>query len=79
MNAIRTHGSDPVDFELWCIAVSALNGCGACVDSHERVLREKGVGEEKILAAVRIASIVHAIGSLLATEKAIPSAQPVPA
>jgi alkylhydroperoxidase, AhpD family len=79
MNAIRTHGSDPIDFELWCTAVSAINGCGACVDSHERVLREKGVGEEKILAAVRIASIVHAIGGLVATEKAIPSAQPVTA
>src|SRR3954447_2165791 len=79
MNAIRTHGSDPVDFELWCTAVSAINGCGACVDSHERVLREKGVGEEKILVAIRIASIVHAIGSLLAAEKAIPSAQPVTA
>jgi lipoyl-dependent peroxiredoxin subunit D len=79
MNAIRTHGSDPIDFELWCTAVSAINGCGACVDSHERVLREKVVGEEKILAAVRIASIVHAIGGLVATEKAIPSAQPVTA
>jgi alkyl hydroperoxide reductase subunit D len=77
MNAIRTHGSDPIDFELWCTAVSAINGCGACVDSHEKVLREKGVGEEKILAAVRIASIVHAIASVVATEKAIPAAQPV--
>ena len=76
MNAIRTHGSDPVDFELWCTAVSAINGCGACVDSHEKVLREKGVGEEKILAAVRIASIVHAIASLVATERAVPSTQP---
>jgi alkyl hydroperoxide reductase subunit D len=76
MNAIRTHGADPVDFELWCTAVSAINGCGACVDSHEKVLREKGVGEEKILAAVRIASIVHAIASAVATEEAVPSAQP---
>lgn len=76
MNAIRTHRADPVDFELWCTAVSAINGCGACVDSHEKVLREKGVEEEKILAAVRIASIVHAIASVVATENAVPSAQP---
>jgi alkyl hydroperoxide reductase subunit D len=79
MNVIRTQGADPVDFELWCTAVSAINGCGACVDSHEKVLREKGVGEEKILAAVRIGSIVHAISSVIATEKAIPSSQPVTA
>ena len=42
MNVLRTHGIDPVDFELWCAAVSAINGCGACVDSHEQVLRKKG-------------------------------------
>ena len=37
MNVIRTHGIDPLDFELWSTAVSAINGCGACVDSHEKV------------------------------------------
>lgn len=61
MNVIRTHGIDQLDFELWCTAVSAINGCGACVDSHEKVLMEKGFSEEKILAAIRIASVVHAI------------------
>ncbi len=66
MQVIRTHGSDPVDFELWCLAVSAINGCGACVDSHEKVLREKGVSEETILAAVRIASTIHALAAVLA-------------
>ena len=60
MNVIRSHGIDPVDFELGCTAVSAINGCGTCVDSHEKVLREKGLGEEKVLAAVRIASVLHA-------------------
>lgn len=65
MNIIRSHGSDATDFELWCLAVSAINGCGACVDSHERVLREKGVSEETVLAAVRIASVVHAISKVL--------------
>ena len=39
MQTIRTHGSDPVDFELWCLAVSTINGCGACVAAHDRVLR----------------------------------------
>src|SRR5438067_4779247 len=56
MNILRTHGVDAVDFELWCTAVSAMNGCGACVDSHEKTLREKGIREETIVAAVRIAS-----------------------
>lgn len=67
MNVIRTHGIDQLDFELWCIAVSAINGCGACVDSHEKVLKEKGFNEEKILAAVRVASVLHGIAVVLDT------------
>jgi alkyl hydroperoxide reductase subunit D len=68
MQAIRSHGSDPVDFELWCTAVSAINGCGVCVSSHEKVLREKGVGEETILAAIRIASVIHGAAGVLDAE-----------
>lgn len=74
MNAIRTHGGDPVDFELWCTAVSAINGCGACVASHERVLREKGITEETIAAAIRIASVVHAVSAVLDAEAGMPQA-----
>ena len=78
MNVIRTHGIDQLDFELWCTAVSAINGCGACVDSHEKVLKEKGFGEEKIMAAVRIASILHAVAVVLDTER-VAAHQPVTA
>jgi len=72
MQVIRSHGSDPVDFELWCTVVSAINGCGSCVASHERVLREKGVSEETILAAVRIASVIHGAAAVLDTEAVQP-------
>ena len=65
MNVLRTHGSDLVDFELWSLAVSAINGCGRCVDAHEKVMREKGVTEETILAIVRVASVIHALGPVL--------------
>ena len=68
MNAIRTYKADPVDFELWCLAASAVNGCGNCIDAHEIVLRQKGITEETMIAAVRIASIVHAIGTVLDVE-----------
>jgi lipoyl-dependent peroxiredoxin subunit D len=69
MNVMRTHGVDHIDFELWALAVSAINGCGKCVDSHEKVVREKGAGEETILAVVRIASVIHAIGAVLDAER----------
>jgi alkyl hydroperoxide reductase subunit D len=65
MQVIRSHGSNPVDFELWCTAVSAINGCGVCVASHEKVLREKGVTEDTILAAIRIASVIHGSAAVL--------------
>jgi alkyl hydroperoxide reductase subunit D len=65
MQVIRSHGSDPVDFELWCLAVSAINGCGACITAHQKVLLEKGMKEENILAAVRIASVIHGSAAVL--------------
>jgi alkyl hydroperoxide reductase subunit D len=73
MNIMRTHGIDPLDFELWSTAVSAINGCNACVESHEKTLREKGIGEEKILAAVRIAAVMHALAVVLDAEQTIPA------
>lgn len=65
MQLLARHGSDPVDFELWCLAVSAIHGCGTCVETHEKVLREKGVGEETIVAAVRIASTIHGLAGVV--------------
>jgi alkyl hydroperoxide reductase subunit D len=65
MQIVARHGGDPVDFELCCLAVSAINGCGLCVDSHEHVLREKGVTEETVLAAVRVASAIYAVAAVL--------------
>ena len=71
MQAIRSHGADPVDFELWCTAVSAINNCEACVGSHEKVLRDKGFEEEKVLAAIRIAAVIHAAAAVLDEQAAV--------
>jgi alkyl hydroperoxide reductase subunit D len=65
MNIMRSHGGDHVDFELWSLVVSAINGCGRCVGSHERVLLQKGVTEETILAGVRIAAVVNGVAAAL--------------
>lgn len=59
MTVIANPGVSKVDFELWCLAVSAINGCGMCVDSHEKVLIEAGVSTEVIQTAVRYAGIVQ--------------------
>ena len=65
MNVIGSPGIDKVDFELFSLAVSAINGCGMCIDAHDKVLAGHGVAPEKIQAAVRIASVVHAVARTL--------------
>jgi alkyl hydroperoxide reductase subunit D len=70
MNVIGKPGVEKVDFELWSLAVSAINGCGMCIDSHEKVVREHGVTAEQVQAVVRIAAIVHAVAATLDGETA---------
>jgi len=60
MNAMARPGCHRLDFELACLAVSAINGCGACVASHEKTLRKHDVGAQAVQSAARIAAIVHA-------------------
>jgi len=71
MNVIAKPGVAKADFELWCLAVSAVNGCGACIDSHERELREAGLSTEAIQTAVRIAATVHAVAAVRDGEDAL--------
>jgi len=42
MNVIGNPGVDKADFELWSLAVSAINGCGACIDAHEKDAARSG-------------------------------------
>ena len=74
MNVMAKPGVDKADFELWSLAVSAVNGCGMCMESHERVVREHGVTAEQVQAAVRIAAVVHAVASVLDGEDALKAA-----
>ena len=70
MNVIANPGVDKTDFELWCTAVSAVNGCGMCLDAHEEELRKRGVPTVNIQAALRIAAVVGAVSRVIAGERA---------
>ena len=59
MNVIANPGVPAVDFEIWCLAVSVVNGCGRCVDAHEQTLRKAGVAANVIHTAVRLAAILQ--------------------
>ncbi|TVV73475.1 carboxymuconolactone decarboxylase family protein [Sphingomonas solaris] len=67
MNVIGQPGIDKADFELFSIAVSAMNGCGMCIDSHEKVLQGHGVKSEAIQSAARIGAVMKAVATVHAT------------
>ncbi len=70
MQGLATHGVPQVDFELWSLAVSAVNGCGMCIDAHERKLRAEGATEAQVHDAVRVAAILHGVATVLDAEAA---------
>ena len=71
MNVLGHPGVDKVDFELWSLAVSAINGCCMCMTAHEKGVRHAGLTQEQVQTAIRIASVVHAIAALLDGEDAL--------
>jgi alkyl hydroperoxide reductase subunit D len=60
MNWMARPASNKVDFELFCLAVSAINGCEMCIRSHEQVVTEGGVTEDQVNDAVRVAATINA-------------------
>lgn len=75
MNVIGNPGVEKVDFELWSLAVSAVNGCGQCLDSHEQVLRKAGLERETIQEAFKIAAVIQAVGATLDAEAVLAAAE----
>lgn len=65
MQVIGNPGIDKLDFELACLAASAINGCASCVRSHENAVRERGGTKLMVQDAVRIAAVLHAVAIAL--------------
>lgn len=61
MNIIANPGVDKIDFELNCLAVSALNGCGMCMDAHANELTKAGMSKIAVQSTVRIAAVLNAL------------------
>ncbi len=60
MNVIANPGIDKINFELNCLAVSAINGCGMCIEAHTHELTKVGVSKLAIQSSVRIAAVLNA-------------------
>jgi alkyl hydroperoxide reductase subunit D len=65
MQIIGSPGVPKIDFELACLAASAITGCAACVRSHEESARKHGATKEMIQDAVRIAAVIHGVAVAL--------------
>ena len=68
MNVMANPGIEKAAFELAALAVSSINGCSKCMDSHEQTLRTHGVSAQGVQSAVRIAAVVHAVAATLEQE-----------
>jgi lipoyl-dependent peroxiredoxin subunit D len=74
MTVIGNPGVDKLDFELWSLAASAVNGCGSCIASHQKVVMDKGATREMVQDVARIAAVVHGVAVTLETEDAMAEA-----
>ena len=75
MNAIANPGVDKLDFELWSLGVSAINGCGLCIESHESHVTSNGATKEMVQDTIRIAAILQSLAVTLETEATLASNQ----
>ena len=69
MNVIGRPGIEKLDFELYSLAVSALNACGMCINAHITEVKKAGMTNEGIQSYVRIASVVSAAAQAIEIEQ----------
>ncbi len=64
MNIIGNPGIEKSDFELMSLAVSAINGCGLCIDSHVKVIEKSNVSQAAIQHAIKIAAVLNGLAQV---------------
>ncbi len=74
MNRLAKPATNRPDFELFSLAVSAINDCETCVRAHEHAVLEAGISADAVLDAVRIASTVQ--GAAIALEASAALSRP---
>jgi lipoyl-dependent peroxiredoxin subunit D len=65
MQRLGQVATNKADFELFCLAVSAVNGCETCLRSHEEVVLQAGLSTDQVHDAVRIAATMHGVAVAL--------------
>lgn len=65
MGIIGNPGISKVDFELYSLGVSIINGCGLCVDSHVHEVEKAGISKLGVQSTARIVSVINAAAKAL--------------
>ena len=60
---------DKSDFEMLCLAVAIIIGCGKCINAHENILRENNISKLHIQTVARVASVINAIANIIRVSK----------
>ena len=68
MNRLAQPATNKVDFELFSLAVSAINGCEMCIRAHEKAVIDGGLTPDHVNDAVRIAATMQATAVALEME-----------
>ena len=75
MNIIGTSGGvEKVDFELWSLAVSTINGCHDCTAAHAKVVRDAGLTKEQVWEAVKVAATISGVAQAITTTEVLANA-----
>ena len=68
MNRLVQPATNKADFELFSLAVSAINGCEMCIRAHEKAVIDGGLTPDHVNDAVRIAATMQAAAVALEME-----------
>lgn len=68
MQGIINHGIDKVDFEVFSLAASIVNGCGMCIDAHANQLLKHQFGKSQIQMVAKISAVINSVAQLLAIQ-----------
>jgi lipoyl-dependent peroxiredoxin subunit D len=68
MQGIMNHGIDKIDFEVFSLAVSIVNGCGMCIDAHANQLLKHGLSKAQVQMTAKIAAVINSAAQVLLIE-----------
>ena len=61
MNIMRAPGIEKIDFEIYSLAISIINGCGMCITAHEKQIVTHGIAPETVQLVAKIAAVTHSL------------------